>query len=197
MMNVSRSRLCAFVSLIAIAVLSLGLGLGLGVGLKTSASTVCSALADAVAANLDQGLNEHKEAFEQQLQAAGLPRLKVVEVQPTTVDEAACAQPTHTLAVAFEFSLDGEVEGLLSSDAEQAKMRAALAAQVGLRPEDVSLSVVAGSATVLGYIRARYFALSEARYFPPFETWSFSSSDWASRWANFQRDLRNWFSRMD
>ena len=154
LMNVTRSPACALGSLAAIVVLGLVLGLGLGVGLKTSASTLCSALADAVAARLDEGLNEHNEAFEQQLANAGLPRLEVVEASPSSVDEAACAQPTPALAVAFEFSLVGEVEGLLSSKAAQGKLSVALAALMDglVRPEDVSLSVVAGSVTISGLV---------------------------------------------
>ena len=153
-MKFTRSPVCALVSLAAIVVLSLSLGLGMGVGLKTSASTACSALADAVAAILDESLNEDKEAFEQQLANAGLPRLQVVEASPTTVDEAACAQPTPTPAVAFKFSLDGEVEGLISSKAAQDQLRVAISKQMDglVREEDVSLSVVAGSATVSGIL---------------------------------------------
>ena len=68
------------------------------------------------------------------------------------MDEAACAQPTPTLSVAFDFSLGGEVEGLLSSKAAQYKLRIALSDLMdGLaRPEDISLSVVPGSVIVLG-----------------------------------------------
>ena len=161
------SPVCALGSLAAIVVLSLGLALGLGVGLKTSASTHCSALADAVAANLDQGLNEHKEAFEQQLANVGLPSLEIVEASPCSVNKAACAQPTPALAVAFDFSLGGEVEGLLSSKAARNKLRLALAARMDgpwdgpVRPEDVRLSVVAGSAHVSGSIDISFHQLVE------------------------------------
>jgi hypothetical protein len=146
-------RRAALACLSAIAVLSLGLGLGLGLGLKTSASAVCNALADAVAARLDEGLLEDQEAFEQQLADAGLLLLEVVKASPASVDKTACVQPTPTLAVTFAFSLGGEVEGLLSSDAAN-KLRTALAALTGwaVRPEDVSLSVVAGSVDVSGII---------------------------------------------
>ena len=158
MMMFTHSPVGAVVSLAAIVVLSLGLSLGLGVGLKTPGPALCSALADAIAARLDKGLNEDKEAFEQQLVNAGLPHLEVVEASPTTVDEAACAQPTPTPAVAFKFSLDGEVEGLISSKAAQDQLRVAISKQMDglVREEDVSLSVVAGSATVSGIAMYRY-----------------------------------------
>ena len=155
MMMFTHSPVGAVVSLAAIVILSLGLSLGLGVGLKTPGPALCSALADAIAARLDKGLNEDKEAFEQQLANVGLPHLEVVEASPSSVNEAACAQPTPTLNVAFEFSLGGEAEGLLSSKAAQYKLRAALAALMGrvVQPEDVSLNVVAGSVMLTGQLK--------------------------------------------
>ena len=90
------AKLVALAALAVIAILSLGLGLGLGVGLKTSPSTLCKALADAIAANLDEGLlqDKVKEGFEQDLAAVGLLGLAVVEASPARVDEAACEQTT-------------------------------------------------------------------------------------------------------
>ena len=147
MASLTRSPVAALVSLALILVLGLGLGLGLGVGLATSDASACKALADAVAANLDARL-EDKDTFALALASAEMPGLVVVGASPASADEAACEQATPAVNVRVAFSLDGAVEGIVSSEKKQEKLHDAVALAMGVTSQDLAISVTPGSLNV-------------------------------------------------
>ena len=159
MPSLTRSPTAALLALAAIIALGLGLGLGLGVGLKTSPSTACNALADAIAARLGQGLLKDKDAFAEALANVGLPGLEVVDASPPSVDEAACAQASPAVTIDVAFSLSGALEDTLSTAGGKAKVRKALAGLAGVQEDHVSLSVTAGSTALTAKLH-----LTEAEY---------------------------------
>ena len=142
----TRSPTAALVSLAVLCVLSLGLGLGLGVGLKTSAASRCEELASAIATLLDARLKD-KEGFAQALAQAGMPRLVLVDASPAKVNEAACEDAAKVI-VRVPVTLDGAIDSIPSSHADQEALRGAFAEATGLPKSAVSLSITAGSINI-------------------------------------------------